>query len=249
MSLLLPFICSQVPTIVLYAVITLDLQAPWNIAACAWSLFVCWTCGQHSKTNIILIDYTLGVFIAFTAMDAIHMTLLVRPLHVFRHQKQTQPAHKLPWFERFIWATKLCGSPRGIGWHHQVSFLRSTRCRMPDPSRWQVKNLPENSTKSRKEFVLSRLMTAAKHYLWFDLGQFYMRHNPAFKSPVAFASLTLVSRLTASVIYMLCYYSVVVILHALTVALIVGCTSADPSSWPNMFGKWRDAYTIGRCWG
>ena len=92
-------------------------------------------------------------------------------------------------------------------------------------------------------------MTGAEHYLWFDLAQFYMRHNPAFKSPVTFASLTLVNLHTAAVVYMLCYYSVVVILHALTAALIVGCTSADPSSWPNMFGKWRDAYTIGRCWG
>jgi hypothetical protein len=134
MSLLLPIICSQVPTIVLGAIITLGLQAPWNVAACALSIFVCWTCGQHVKTNVIIIDYCLSILIAMTAMDAIHMTLLVRPLHVFRHQKQTESAHKLPWFERFIWATKLCSSPRGIGWDHQVSFLRGPRCRMPDNS-------------------------------------------------------------------------------------------------------------------
>jgi hypothetical protein len=141
MSLLLPFICSQVPTIVLGAIITLDLQAPWNIAACAWniaacawSLFFCWTCGQHVKTNVIFIDYILSILVAVTAMDAIYMSLLVRPLHVFRHQRQTESAYKLPWFERFIWATKLCSSPRGIGWDHQVSFLGCPRCRMPDHS-------------------------------------------------------------------------------------------------------------------
>jgi len=134
MSLLLPFICSQVPTIVLGAIITLDLQAPWNIAACAWSLFVCWACGQHVKTNVIFIDYTLNILVAVTAMDAIYMTLLVRPLHVFRHQRQKEFAYKLPWLERFIWATQLCSSPRGIGWDHQVSFLGCPRCRIPNHS-------------------------------------------------------------------------------------------------------------------
>jgi len=134
MGLLLPIICCLVPAIVLHVVITLDLRTPWNVAACAGVFFVCWICTQHAKTNFIFFDYCFGVYIAMTAMDAIHMTLLIRPLHVFRHQKQTESAHKLPWFERLIWATKLCGSPRGIGWDHQVSLLKSTRCQIPDQS-------------------------------------------------------------------------------------------------------------------
>jgi hypothetical protein len=64
--------------------------------------------------------------ISSVAMDAIHMTLLVRPLHIFRHQEQTQSAHEFPWSKRFIWAVQLCGSPRGVGWNHQVSLPWST---------------------------------------------------------------------------------------------------------------------------
>ncbi|OAX35422.1 hypothetical protein K503DRAFT_370102 [Rhizopogon vinicolor AM-OR11-026] len=37
---------TQIPTLV----ITLDLQAPWNVASCARILFVCWTCLRHAKT-------------------------------------------------------------------------------------------------------------------------------------------------------------------------------------------------------
>jgi hypothetical protein len=63
--------------------------------------------------------------IASIAMDAIHMTLLVRPLHIFRHQEQTQSAYELPWSKRFIWVAQLCGSPRGVDWNHRVSLPRS----------------------------------------------------------------------------------------------------------------------------
>src|SRR6267154_3547006 len=121
-QLLATLICTQVPPFVLQIAITLDLRAPWNVVACAGILFVCATCIQHAKTSVLFLDYFLGMAIVGFAMDAIHMMLLVQPLHVFRHQKQTQPAHRLPWLQRFIWATQLCGSPRGVGWGHQVSF-------------------------------------------------------------------------------------------------------------------------------
>ena len=123
---LLPLICARLPIIFLEIIITLDLKAPWNVAACAGILFVCWTCLQHAKTNIIVLDSAFGMTIATAAMDTIHLTLLVRPLHVFRRLKKTESAHELPWFERFIWATELYDSPRGVGWHHQVSFPSTT---------------------------------------------------------------------------------------------------------------------------
>jgi hypothetical protein len=129
MSLLQLWLISQVPVIILQTVITLDLRAPWNFAACAGILFICWTCIQHcatSKTDLIHYDYSVGGGIGVSVMDVIHMTLLVQPLHDFRHEKQTQPAHKLPWLQKFMWVTELCGSPRGIGWNFRVSFSRST---------------------------------------------------------------------------------------------------------------------------
>ncbi|OAX42187.1 hypothetical protein K503DRAFT_734179 [Rhizopogon vinicolor AM-OR11-026] len=161
------------------------------------------------------------------------MALLVRPLHVFRQLEQTEPAHKLPWFKRLTWASELCGSPRGIGWHHQVSSLET-----PD------------TTKSRKEFVLSRLMSAAKYYVWFDFGLFYMKHNPVFTSPAAFVSQTkFIHRALDCSVYMATNYCMVNIILASTTALMVSCTSAEPSSFPHVFGKWEDAYTIRRFWG
>ncbi|OAX40700.1 hypothetical protein K503DRAFT_687010 [Rhizopogon vinicolor AM-OR11-026] len=193
--------------------------------------FVCWTCIQHARTNIIFADYLFGMAIAGFAMDAIHMTLLVQPLHVFHRQKQTQSAHTLPWFEKFIWASELCASPRGVGWNHEV------------------KNLPGHLTNSKKEFVLSRLMSAAKHYLWFDLAQFYVRHDPGFQSSAAFVSQTITRRVLGCAVYLVFQYCMGVVVHALIVIMVVSCTSSEPSSWPNAFGKWEDAYTIRRFWG
>ncbi|OJA19966.1 hypothetical protein AZE42_04222 [Rhizopogon vesiculosus] len=231
MNPLVPFIYARIPGIILQAAIALDLRAPWNVAACAGVLCACWICGQHAKTGIIFIDYSIGMEFAITAMDAIHLTLLVRPLHVFRQLKQTESADKLSFFERFTWAADLCGSPRAIGWHHQVK-------------------LPEETTKSRKEFVLARLMRAAKHYVFFDLGLFYMKHNPVFKSPAAFASQTnFVHRFLGCFVYVGTNYCMVNVVHALIVAVVVSCTSAETSSWPNIFGKWEDTYTIRRFWG
>jgi hypothetical protein len=45
-------------------------------------------------------DISTGVAIASFAMDAIYYTLLVQPLHVFRHLKKTQSAHELLWLEK-----------------------------------------------------------------------------------------------------------------------------------------------------
>ncbi|KAG1744631.1 membrane bound O-acyl transferase family-domain-containing protein [Suillus paluster] len=229
--LLAPLIYTQIPAFVLQIGITFDSRAPWNFATCAVILFVCLTCIQHARTNIIFVDYFIGMGITGLAMDAIHMTLLVQPLHIFRHQKQTQSAYELPWFKRFIWASQLCGSPRGVGWNHQV------------------KNLPEHSAKSRKEFVLSRLMNAAKHFLWFDLAHFYIRHDPAFQSAAAFASQMLTRRILACGAFLVFNYCIGVIIHSFISALVVSCTSSEPSSWPDLFGKWGDAYTIRRFWG
>lgn len=119
----------------------------------------------------------------------------------------------------------------------------------PDHSHLQVKNLPEHSAKSRQEFVLSRLMSAARHFMWFDFAQFYIRHNPAYKSAAAFASQNFTRRILACSGYLVFYYCMGVIIHSLMAALAVSCTSSEPSSWPNFFGKWEDAYTIRRFWG
>jgi hypothetical protein len=125
MSSLVPLICTLIPVLVLQLGTTLDLRAPWNGATCVTIIVVCLTCIQHTKTDVLYIDYVIGMTITSTAMDAIHMTLLVRPLHTFRHQEQPQPAHELPWSKRFIWAAQLCGSPRGVDWNHRVSLPRS----------------------------------------------------------------------------------------------------------------------------
>jgi hypothetical protein len=92
-------------------------------------------------------------------------------------------------------------------------------------------------------------MIAAKHYLCFDLAQFYIRHDPGFKSPAAFASQTFARRSLGWLVYLLCHYYLVIVIHSLVVILVVSCTSAESSSWPNLFGKWEDVYTIRRFWG
>ncbi|KAG1810341.1 uncharacterized protein HD556DRAFT_1436080 [Suillus plorans] len=209
----------EVPALVLQLGITLDLQVPWNIMTCITLIFVCWTCIQHAKTNILFIDYFIGMAIAGIAMDAIHMTLLVRPLHTFRHQKQTRSAHELPWSKRFIWAAQLCGSPRGVGWNHQV------------------KNLLGHSAKSRQEFVLSRLMSAARHFLWFDFAQFYIRHNPAYKSAAAFASQNFTRRILACGGYLVFYYCLGVIIHSLMAALAIKYTYRQSDQFLVPFGQ------------
>ncbi|KAG2144537.1 membrane bound O-acyl transferase family-domain-containing protein [Suillus clintonianus] len=164
-------------------------------------------------------------------MDAIHLTLLVQPLHTFRHQKQTGSAHELPWSKRFAWASQLCASPRGVGWDHQI------------------KNLSGQSAPSRQEFIRSRLMNAAKHILWFNIALFYMRHEPEYQSAAAFASRPFVPRLLTCGAFLVLQYCVGATIHSLTAALVVSCTSSEPSSWPYWFGKWEDAYTIRRFWG
>jgi len=123
MGFLLSVICARLPAFLLQFIISLDLGVPWNVAACSGIFYVCWICIQHIETKILFLDYSLGMEIGATAMDAIHMILLIRPLHEFRRLKQTESAHTLPWFERLKWASELCGSPRGIGWNHQVGFF------------------------------------------------------------------------------------------------------------------------------
>jgi hypothetical protein len=56
--------------------------------------------------------------------------------------------------------------------------------------------------KLKKEFVLPRLATAAKHYMWFDLAQFHAMHDPGLQSAAAFVSQTLVRRIMCCGVYL-----------------------------------------------
>ena len=234
----------------LLALIALDLRSTlWR--AVGFAVVMCLAVADVlcSRTGNGCGDYMYGVNLGVLLLDSMRLLLLTQPLEEFRHESDKVPAYQLSFVHRFLWLMKI--SPRGIGWSFEVGTIYMTR----SISYFYSFALQEGHLipvhprhRTRLAFIASRLRVAVAYYFVFEVARLYTRANPVFSTGDSIASQGYVLRclnILASVghayAYIQCSYS-------LGGAAAVAMNLDEPSAWPDIFGSWKNAYTIRRFW-
>ena len=113
---------------------------------------------------------------------------------------------------------------------------------------FQVKNIPPLPQQSRRSFILRSTLRAVKFKILFDVGQLYVWYNPAYSPAVIGTQSYAVQFINAAAFIGVSYWS----LNAPYYAAAAGSVAIGlhhPRMWPDLFGAWRDAYTVRRFWG
>ncbi|KAI0313952.1 hypothetical protein OF83DRAFT_488844 [Amylostereum chailletii] len=170
-------------------------------------------------------DYSLGFLLGMQVFTALRFLWLERPLDVLRHERDTQSPREMAIWRRIYWAFCLDHSVRAVGWTHQV------------------KHVPPRPRTRPAAFVRRCLVHALFNYLIADAAHTYARTI----APIHSQGSILRASVGASWIPVI-YASVNVqyfVLAALSVTFHVG----RPEDWPDVFGRWADAYTLRKFWG
>lgn len=173
-------------------------------------------------------DYFHGTSTGLRLLEAMRYLLLTRPLEEFRHESDKVPAYQLPFVQRFFWVISI--SPRGIGWSFQDD--------RPIPVRHRT----------RVAFIVSCLRTTLTCYLLYDVACLYTRANPVFSTSASVASQGYVLRCLNIIAWWAQTYGSFQCGYSLVAAAAVATNLFEPSTWPQLFGYWKDAYTIRRFW-
>ncbi|KAF9226390.1 hypothetical protein BS17DRAFT_777171 [Gyrodon lividus] len=218
------------PYFALELLITLNLPAPCRVFACFIVSGLVAISMALVRTGNGYLDYLLGSSLFTCGVDGIFL-LLANPLHSFRSEKDTIPAYELPFLQRFVWVVCMCHCPRGVGWSFKVNHV------------------PPASTRSRASFVTWWLLRAVVQYTIFEAALVYSRYNPPFTSSATIVAQPYVMRCISVIAFVARTYAGVNCLYFIAAAITVAAGLYEPRSWPDVFGRWRDAYTVRRFWG
>ena len=195
-------------------------------------------------------DYYHGSRTGMYLLETMRYLLLTRPLEEFRHESDQVPAYQLPFMQRFFWVIYI--SPRGFGWSFKVGTIYNTRFE-PVPYSIFCFTLQDDRPipvrhRTRVAFIVSRLRMALAWYLLFDVTRLYTRANPVFSTGASVASQGYALRCLNIIAWWIQVCGPLQCGHSLIAAFAVATNLSEPSTWPPLFGYWKDAYTIRRFW-
>lgn len=109
------------PNIFLAFIVSQDLSLNYRVLAlCVDLVFCIYVLSSDLTTGKLVENYVLGLIIAIHMFTAGHFLLLVRPLDDFRHERDTLPAKKMPFWQRVYWSLCSVQGSRSVGWNVQV---------------------------------------------------------------------------------------------------------------------------------
>ena len=187
-----------------------------------------WYCYFHLTPNDANLESLLANF--FVAIDFILLTDVQREL---RQVGQKEPIWKFGLWERLQWAVQLLFSPRGIGWDHEPKNV-----------------LPPHPNLTRRQFLSSRLLRLVAAVLINDVTTHCTRLDPFFaKDAPPFSQQPFPWRFLGVVLFVVMSASYMNAGYNFCSLVMVGSGLSKTEMWPDLFGKWSDAYTIRRFWG
>jgi len=227
------------PFLTLQILLSFDPSPPWNLfGAFAIALFCLLIINPsvfvslNIDTGVGYVDYLLGSIVMAYAVQSFYLLLLGRPLKNFKsveNKNKNEKVHER-WWKRILHLVCLMQSPRGVGWNHQV------------------KHIPAATQQPRYLFILTSSLRAACHLVFFEVARLYVWYNPACSS-VTLGTRSYVARCADTIAFIgLTYWA----LNACYFAMAAGSVALglhEPRMWPDLFGSWRDGYTVRRAWG
>ncbi|KAH7908862.1 membrane bound O-acyl transferase family-domain-containing protein [Hygrophoropsis aurantiaca] len=229
----LPCVQALVPLAAQVFLLSLKLPTAARLPACCLALSI-WLAVFFlaTSTGNVFADYMLGTALCIHAINSVYLLLLSHPLDAFKLRAGSHGS-------RLHWVYTASISPRGIGWTTPA------------------KNTPAARAQSRTDFVLSTVLRAVRQLLLFDAAQLYVCYSPVFAAHGA-ALVSVSASITSQGCLLRCasilawgamLYSTLNLAHSLFAAVSVALGLSEASSWPPLFGRWEDAYTLRRFWG
>lgn len=227
----------ELPFLTLQILLAIDPSPPWNLFGAFAIALMCLLIISPSvfvslniDTGVGYVDYLLGSAITSYAVHGFYVLLLGRPLKNFKPIKNGNEEVHRYWWKRILHVAYIMQSPRGVGWNYQVN------------------NVPAAPRQPRHLFILTSSLRAACYTVLFEVARLYVWYNPACSS-VTVETRSYVARCADTIAFIgLAYWG----LNASYFAMAAGSVALglyEPRMWPDLFGSWRDAYTVRRAWG
>ena len=204
-------------------------------------------------TDPVTLTYTVGFAIAFHFVSMAHLLFSEGPFpdHWRRVRDEVSAEadpsgldklpSNFPLTKKLWWMVDIAYSARMVGW-------------VQEPRN----GIPPRPTASRRTFLWKTLFKLAINAVIIDLSASVLAMSPAFDDRVHEPTDGPETYLTAvpfshRVPYILSYGirmgTVVEIMHNVLALVCVGLGYSSPSLWPDIWGRWGDAYTVRRFWG
>jgi len=233
---------SDVPEPLMGPYILLSLSVPFLITGIAakpspyrWMFFLpiasLSICIYHSKLQ----SDTFTAYLAIHLLTASHFLLLTNVQRELRPtgQLEGKSIWEAPFWSRVKWSLKLLATPRGIGWTHQPKH-----------------GIPPRPTSSRRRFILTSLGRVLFNIALIDLTKITITHNPSFRRTAQpFAEQTLLWRSWCILQFMAMTVPGLTMMYLSLAVASVALGLSEPADWPDLIGKFGDAYTVRRFWG
>ena len=204
-------------------------------------------------TDPLTVTYTIGSTIAFHFAFTAYLLFAEGPFpdHWRRvrdgvHTKadsdgsDTLPSN-FPMTKKLWWMIDIAYSIRMIGW-------------VPEPRKY----LPQSPPPSRHKFLGKTLLKLIINGAIIDFTSSVFAFSPAFDSrlhdptdgPETYlAAVPLLRRVPYVLAYGLLQPAGMSAMHNVMALVCVGLGHSSPTLWPDIMGRWEDAYTVGRFWG
>ncbi|KAJ3824874.1 membrane bound O-acyl transferase family-domain-containing protein [Lentinula raphanica] len=188
----------------------------------------------HTTTSELFLNYINAVSCFSLVFYALDLLVITDTYQKIRLVDQTHPTSSLPFLSRFIWSSKLVLSPRGIGFAHEPTKVIPAR---PKPQ-------------SRLTFVLSQLPSTIAVYLVADIANLALRSHPGFlPDGPSIADVGSLMRYINVLLFAVSSYYALQSQYKVCSIVATALGLSRPESWPDIMGKWSDAYTVRRLWG
>ncbi|KAF9644021.1 hypothetical protein BDM02DRAFT_3122623 [Thelephora ganbajun] len=118
--------------------------------------------------------------------------------------------------------------------------------------------LPPHPPPSRQGFLWKTFLKSVFHFVTIDFTSLLLSGSLAFDSRVHdptdgpetyLAAVPLLRRVPYILGYAISAGATISITHNITALVCVGLGCSSPTLWPDMWGRWGDAYTVRKLWG
>ena len=146
-----------------------------------------------------------------------------------------------PFTKKFWWMVDIASSPRMIGWVQQPRDC-----------------MPPHPPPSRLTFFRNTFLKLIANAIIFDFASSVLAQTPAFDhrlhdptdGPETYlAAVPLLRRVHYIPPFGIAAGAVLSITHDLLALVCVGLGQSSPTLWPDLWGRWGDAYTLRKLWG
>ncbi|KAH9939628.1 membrane bound O-acyl transferase family-domain-containing protein [Epithele typhae] len=217
------------PQVALIVIVALRLPYYVKVAATIPVMTTVVYVATHTTIGTPSEHYGFGsAFLSLLFFNASLFVWFTDPMSEYRYVRDanTAPLGARGLFSRVYNVLCITLNYRLIGWNTQVSNV-------PTP------------IKDKSAFIFHRLYQLLLTMLVLDVAQSHLLANaPVYTAPDPPRPTLLITWA-----FLLCSYSVIKLFYTVASLVAVTLGLSAPEDWPDLFGHWRDAYTLRRLWG